>query len=447
MLALPYYFNLAPNYDATLTGILYGERGLMLDGEFRYLTASSHGSVDASWLPDDRKTNSDRGSVDIKSFTSLSPHWYVNVDINRVSDAEYFQDFSNQSYGTAIGVLASTAGIYGRGRYWTAGAFAQVWQVTDPSLTDLNEPYRRLPDLYFRWQQPFAEHLELGVKTEAVKFDSRCATAAPDDLYPSRLPFEQAAWYVKPELTTVTAYNPTRPSYRAAIPARPAARRSSISMRALISIATRRCSATTREHAEPRLYYLRVPYRNLDDILIFDTGLHFSYEQRSHEQLRRRGSAVRCEPVDCRVTTRLLDAEDGREWVTASFGQIITSICRACSCRAFHSSTFRVAITFWIRCRADDRWTIGGSYLFDPHNDQTDLGRCAQYRFGQEASSTRRIAIDADWKEAHVSFIYPLTKLAALGRWDYSLRGHHHGGRPRRRRMAGLLHGGVGDGP
>ena len=431
MFALPYYFNLAPNYDATLTGILYGERGLMLDGEFRYLTASSHGTVDASWLPDDRKTNSDRGSLDIKSVTALSPHWYVNVDINRVSDATYFQDFSNQSYGSAIGLLASTAGIYGRGRYWTAGAFAQIWEVTDPSLTDLNEPFRRVPDVYFRWQQPFGDHLELGVKTEAVKFEQPLLSGGTRvDLYPYlSLPFEQAAWYVKPELGyRYTAYNLDQP----VVPGGTTSPTRGTPIFDIDAGAYFDRDTTLFGHAfvntlEPRLYYLRVPYRNQDDIPIFDTqDFTFSYEQlfrtNSFAGADRQSDANQ---LTAAVTTRLLDAEDGREWVTASFGQI----------HYFDPPRVQLPGVPFVNLSGsdyvldtdvalDDRWTIGGSYLFDPHNDQTDLGSLrTQYRFGQggivnAAYRYRRGLV----KEADVSFIYPLSQSwRLLGRWDYSL--------------------------
>ena len=128
----------------------------MLDGEFRYLTSISHGTIEATWLPDDRETHSDRGLLDIKSSTGLNQHWYVGVDINRVSDPAYLQDFSQESFTNAIGFLASTAGLYGHGRYWSAGFYMQDWQIADPSLIKSEEPYRRLPDAWFNWNQPFS---------------------------------------------------------------------------------------------------------------------------------------------------------------------------------------------------------------------------------------------------------------------------------------------------
>src|SRR5690606_2435073 len=62
-LRIPYYLNIAPNMDATLTARVLGRRGLMLGGEYRYLTRDHRGELEASWLPDDNLTGDDRGSL------------------------------------------------------------------------------------------------------------------------------------------------------------------------------------------------------------------------------------------------------------------------------------------------------------------------------------------------------------------------------------------------
>ncbi len=430
--ALPYYFNLAPNYDATLTPRIYGKRGLMLDGEFRYLTTSSHGSIDATWLPHDSLTGADRGSLGIKSITTLSPHWYVDVDINRVSDTHYFEDFSNQPYGSAIGLLSSTAGVYGRGRYWSAGGFAQTWQITDPFLADASAPYRRLPDVYFRWQQPFAEHLELGVKSEAVRFDQPVLSGATRvDLYPYiLLPFEQAAWYVRPELGyRYTAYSldaPVAPHGNDS-PTR-ATPIFDIDAGAYFERDTTLFGKSFINTLEPRLFYLRVPYRDQSDIPIFDTQeLTFSYAQlfrtNSFTGADRQSNANQ---LTAAVTTRLLDAEDGRERLTASFGQV----------HYFDPPRVQLpGVPFVDRSSSDyvidadlnvnDRWTLGGSYQYDPHNHLTDLGSLrGQYHFGQgglvNAAYRYRPGLV---EQTDLSFIYPFSEnWRLLGRWDYSLR-------------------------
>ncbi len=431
LFVLPYYFNLAPNYDLTLSGRLYGDRGLMLDGEFRYLTASSRGTIDATWLPSDRVTGADRGSVDIKSITTLSPHWSANIDVNRVSDSRYLEDFSYQANGAAIGLLPSTAGVYGRGRYWTAGAFLQVWQLTDPSLTNAYEPYQRLPDLYFRWQQPVAEQIVLGVKSEVVRFEHPVLDGGSRvDLYPYiSLPFEHAAWYVKPELGyRYTAYNLDAP----VVAGGNASPTHGTPIFDLDAGAYFDRDTTVFGHAfvntlEPRLFYLRVPYRNQNDIPIFDgQDYTFSYEQLFRTN-RFTGADRQSDAnqLTAAVTSRLLDAADGSEWLTASFGQI----------HYFDPPRVQLpGVPFMNLANSDfvadadlnldDRWTIGASYLYDAHDNRTDLASLrGQYRFGRggvvNAAYRYRPGL---LKETEISFNYPLNdNWRLLGRWDYSL--------------------------
>ena len=431
LLTVPYYLNLAPNYDATLTPRFYGNRGLMIDGEFRYLTKDSHGSINGDWLPDDSLRGYDRGSLFIKDTTNLSSNWYAAADLSYVSDTHFFEDFSSQPFGSAIGLLSSSAGVYGRGRYWTAGLFAQTWQVTDPSLSDASAPYRRMPDLYFRWEQPFAEHLELGLKSEAVQFDQMVLSGGSRiDLYPYiQMPFEKAAWFVRPEL----GYRYT--SYNLDAPVVPGGNSSptrgtpifDIDAGAFFERDTTWFGRSLINTLEPRLFYLRVPYRDQSDIPIFDTQDYtFGYQQlfrtNSFTGADRQSNANQ---LTAAVTTRLLDTEDGHELLTASFGQI----------HYFDPPRVQLpGVAFVDRSGSDyvldadlnldDHWTLGGSYQYDAHDHRTDLGSLrSQYRFGHGGVLNAAYRYRPNLvKQADVSFLYPLNdNWRLLGRWDYSV--------------------------
>lgn len=429
---LPYYFNIAPNYDATLTAHWYGDRGLMAEGEFRYLTGNSHGQIDASWLPDDSQRHYDRGSVFAKSTTNLSPNWYIDANLQHVSDDFYFQDFSRETYGASIGLLPSTFGLYGRGRYWNAGLYVQDWEVTDPSVADLNAPFRRAPDAYFNWRQPLAEHVELGVKSEAVKFTQLVQPGATRvDLYPYiALPFEHAAWYVRPELGyRYTSWNldqpvapgdTTHPTRNVPI--------FDLDAGMFFERDTDWFGHSFVQTLEPRLYYLRVPYRNQDDIPIFDTQqFTFGYAQLFRTSdftgADRQSDANQ---LTAAITTRLLDSADGREWWSVSFGQIryFTPPRVTLPGQTFvdRSGSDYVVDT---NLNLDDRWSVGGSWQYDPTGHRTDLGSLrGQYRFGQGG------VINAAYRyrpglveQTDLSFVYPLNaSWRLLGRWDYSLK-------------------------
>ena len=102
-LALPYYWNIAPNYDATIVPHLYTLRGLMIGGEFRYLTEHSTGIVGGSFLPKDkafnkfiidnqsefpalRGTSSDRWSMMLRDDTAITNNLHMNISYQQVSD-------------------------------------------------------------------------------------------------------------------------------------------------------------------------------------------------------------------------------------------------------------------------------------------------------------------------------------------------------------------------
>ena len=177
---------------------------------------------------------------------------------------------------------------------------------------------------------------------------------------------------------------------------------------------------------EPRLYYLRVPYRDQGGIPIFDTQDYtFSYQQLFRTNrftgADRQGDANQLTGA---ITTRLLDAGDGREWFSASIGQIHyfdpprvllpgeTFVNRS-------SSAYVVDANLAI----DDRWSVGGSWQWDPKFNRTDLGAVrAQYRIPGDG------VINAAYRyrpglveQADFSFEYPLSpNWRLLGRWNYS---------------------------
>ncbi len=108
-LQVPYYFNLAPNYDLVLTPGLLSARGVQLGEQFRYLTASSHGQVDATFLPSDALAHGDRSYVRITDITEFKRGMRFDADIASVSDSRYFEDFAVGSDQTSVTFLLARA--------------------------------------------------------------------------------------------------------------------------------------------------------------------------------------------------------------------------------------------------------------------------------------------------------------------------------------------------
>ncbi|MDN5925210.1 MAG: LPS assembly protein LptD, partial [Xanthomonadales bacterium] len=166
----PYYLNLAPNYDATLYPRVMSKRGFMLGGELRYLRDDSKGEIRYDYLAHDRVSDDSRSLLRARSVTRLAPNWSLNVNLNRVSDARYFEDFGEGLNRSATQLLASSIYVRGRGQWWDAAIGADSYQITDPTLSQIQKPYRRMPRATFNADVPLAGGLSVGVDSEAVSF-------------------------------------------------------------------------------------------------------------------------------------------------------------------------------------------------------------------------------------------------------------------------------------
>lgn len=177
MVVTPYYFNLAPNYDATLYPRYMSKRGMLVEGEFRYLTKSSEGQFGAAYLndeDDDRKRQSDysetRYMYNWQHKGGLDSRVFTEVDYTKISDPYYFQDLQTDQIGVKSDDFVNQQGaISYRGDSYTARLNAQQYQLaTVSSIT----PYGRLPQITFNGQLPYhPEGLDFDYETEIVRFD------------------------------------------------------------------------------------------------------------------------------------------------------------------------------------------------------------------------------------------------------------------------------------
>ncbi|MGD8932800.1 MAG: LPS assembly protein LptD, partial [Chromatiales bacterium] len=172
--SIPYYFNLAPNYDATFTPHWMSLRGLMLEGEFRFLGERQSGSLWGEILNDKVESDlhgSQRGALSINyrsnPFTGLT----TRIKASGVSDTEYVNDFSSGFYVSSIRYLERLA----EARYtignWRLTGQLQDFQSVDPSLKPISYPYSLKPRLTADYYKLSTNRLfNLGLKTEYTYF-------------------------------------------------------------------------------------------------------------------------------------------------------------------------------------------------------------------------------------------------------------------------------------
>ncbi len=324
-ISFPYYWNIAPNQDATIKPRYFTERGAMLTGEYRFITRRTGGALNFDYLPVDKRTRELRYHYRFNHDARLSRRWGSRILIDRVSDDRFFQDFSNSLASASRQYLRNKAGITGSGRHWTFSAIADVFQVVDESVSAVNEPYRRLPRLAFGLDRPLGHlGLRLQLDAELVYFDRNVGTTGSRfDMYP-RLEWDiGTSWgYMRPSVGY--RYTSYQLDWRGLQGDTSPDRGTSI-----ISFDTGLFMEKYRKNGkvqtlEPRLFYLNVPYRDQEDLPDFDSApFTFGFSQLFH--FNRFTGADRqsdANQLTLALTTRSSNQNTGHELWSLSFGQI-----------------------------------------------------------------------------------------------------------------------------
>ena len=426
---LPYYWNIAPNYDATFSPRYMSRRGTQLNGEFRYLTESSGGDLQLAWLDDDLYED-DRWLGRFRNTTRPTRDSRIDIDLNGVSDDTYFDDLDS-----SLDVI-STTHLERRADarwWWDYGSLlvrAQGFQTIDETLTTTQHPYRRLPQVLFEGGVPDAGlGLDYTLRTEWVRFDhDENLTGERVDFLPAvSLPLRTPGAFIEPR----AAWRYT--SYRLddSLPADQREPDRSVPTYSLDSglIFEREASAGTRQTLEPRLFYVYTPYRDQDDLPVFDTAeLDFSYAQLFRED--RFSGADRVADADqlsVALTTRFIDTATGRERLRASIGEVFYFDDRRVTLPGELPQTDGESdLAAEVGARLGDFWKIDGSLLWNPEAEQTNRSSARiQYRPDSQrvVNLSHRYRRD-DFEQAELSFGWPLTRRwNGVGRWVYDLDG------------------------
>ncbi|MFI4959647.1 MAG: LPS-assembly protein LptD, partial [Lysobacterales bacterium] len=298
-ISTPYYLNLAPNYDATLDPRIYSDRGAMLAGEFRYLIPGSNGQLNVEYVPHDHGDNDgladtkgdSRYLVNFSDRTALWSGWQFVGSYNHASDSSYLYDYGNALSHAAIYTLTSNAAIMGGGKWWNASVGGTIYQNVNPFVNANGLPYKQLPYATFSMNLPLSRWLQFGMDTSAASFrKTGFVEGQREDIYPYlAADFGSSAWFVRPKLAyRYTAYqlNSGYQNYGdfgllGAGGVTPFDQKSPSRSLPVVSLDsglvfdrnTSLFGDSYTQTLEPRLYYLYVPYRNQNNLPLFDTSL------------------------------------------------------------------------------------------------------------------------------------------------------------------------------
>ncbi len=327
-LSIPYYWNIAENYDATITPRLLTDRGLQVGTEFRYLFENSDGMVEVEYLPDDNKFNDNRHQLRFQHQTLFQNGWRNQIDFRDVSDDQYFEDLGGSLSISSITHLNRSLVFDFFSENWSLLGKVQEYQTIDSAITPDDEPYRRLPQIHARgfWPESILG-LTYGVDMELVYFDRDIGVtgwrlnAAPQ----VALPIVKPGWFVTPaavvdhtqyDLENTQVGQDEKPSRTVPI----ASLDTGLILERLMNSQERRVQTL-----EPRLLFVHVPFREQSGLPVFDTivpdlNLVQLYRKNRFLGVDRIADA---DQLSIGVTSRIIDVNTGRELMSATIGQAL----------------------------------------------------------------------------------------------------------------------------
>jgi LPS-assembly protein len=345
----PFYWNIAANFDATLRPKYYTKRGIMMAGDFRYLTEMTRGQVSVEYLPGDEEANKDRYSASIKNNTRFTENLRANLDLNLVSDKDYFVDLGNALSFPSFSHLRSSADASYIDQDFSLKGQLISYQTIDPRIQGRIKPYRRLPQVNFKFDHLFeAIPADTSLESEYVYFqhdDSEPGSPDFDRLKPDSrdniralasghrfnikpsvsFPLKTASAYVTPKLSLqYTQYildnQPTGYSDSISRVVPIASVDSGLFLEKDINVFGEAYTHTI----EPRLFYLYIPRINQEQIPVFDTSLYDFWFPALFRENRFNGldRVQDANQISAALTTRLIDPKSGLEKLKLSVGQI-----------------------------------------------------------------------------------------------------------------------------
>ena len=427
---IPYYLNIAPDRDATIATRAMLDRGVQLQGEFRYLSRWGNGQVGAEFLPSDNKFKKDRSALQFQHSGNLTSRLYSDVNLNWASDKEYFEDL-----GTNLAIASQThlerRGdlIYNGDRFW-ALARVQDFQTIDRTIAGSDRPYERLPQLLAATSLPERNRrLNYGLRGEFVSFDRQSSvTGTRVDFQPwVSFPMRTGASFLVPRLEVQhTRYSldhtvaGTDDSPSRTIP------RFSVDGGMFFERDGMFSDKAFVQTLEPRVYYLFVPFDNQTALPVFDTGEYtFNFAQLFRPDRFAGADRVGdAHQITLALTSRLLD-DSGSELMRASIGQIRYFRDRKVTLPGVVRDTGRSSdLVAEVEATLTENWRVAGALQWDANDNETDKNSVtvryqpdsqrvinAGYRFVRGTS-----------EQLDLSLAWPVTHgWKAVGRFNYAL--------------------------
>ncbi len=344
----PYYLNLAPNYDLTVTPRYMEKRGLQLAEQFRYLQPNYNGELKGEVLPRDHVADTGRMAVSLVHTYNYNREGVLTggLNLNKVSDDNYFKDLATRINITSQATLPREGFVAYNGKWWDSGNYTatarlQRFQVLQDPENPIVPPYARTPQFTLSALRQDLAGLDFASSAEYVDFThSTLVNGRRSTLYPSlSLPLRTAGAFFTPKAGLhYTHYSldqipqipdPTNPDPTAKVAefTRTPITRSvpifSLDTGLIFERDTQIAGQALVQTLEPRIYYVRIPFRDQSRIPLFDTAIaDFNYAQIFSENSFAGGDRINdADQLTVALTSRALRSANGQELFRGTIGQ------------------------------------------------------------------------------------------------------------------------------
>lgn len=405
-LTLPYYLNLAPEYDATLYPTYMSKRGIDLGGEFRYLQPSYNGRARAAYMPHDLLRSRDRWGYSLQHQQSVSASaglvdWGLSsplglrLNLNRVSDDYYWRDFPRSSTSLISRLLANEAVLdWGQGP-WSLSAGVYRWQTLQDVASPITPPYDRLPSIGLRFEQDHQRWVglkgwEWSLQTEYTRFRSDTLLTrqvnGTRELAVARIAhrWEAPGWFLAPRLQLHHANY----QYDGVVGGMGSASRSvpsfSVDSGLVFERETSFFGRPFVQTLEPRAFFTWTPYRDQSALPNYDSAANdFNFASIYTENIfggHDRIADLRALTVG--ASTRLLDPASGAEVVRLGMAQryllrdqnvvLPSQSCSSTTASGCAPVTNRLSdVLLGARVQWSPRWSTDANIQFSPQDRES----------------------------------------------------------------------------
>lgn len=367
----PYYWNIAPNYDATFSPRYLASRGLLLGGNVRYLTEMTKGGVKFEYLPNDKQLNKSRYLGAITNHTVYTPQITSNLDLNYVSDKNYFSQLGNALAIPNFSYLRSIADVNYIREGISLTAMADNYQSVDSAFTIL--PYRRLPQVNLNLNHSFKTivPIDVAAESESVYFQhGNQVNGERLNVKPSiTMPFQTASAFVTPKLSLQhTEYFLSKQAIGTVGNISRTLPIASLDSGLFFEKDLNLGGSPMLHTLEPRLFYLYVPYKNQNNIPLFDTA-QYDFVFNSLFRENRFAGIDRIQDANqlsVALTSRLVDSTTGQEKLKLSIGDILYFQDRKVSLYQTTETSFSSPIIAELSSQLTDHVSVETGLQWDP---------------------------------------------------------------------------------